>query len=117
MGRGYSSALYILPTHPDLFTAAAHAHSLYLEQLFSGGIVGLGLFVSCIVITLALAWRAKAAQECSILIFFLVYGITEPEISGPVSFPILIVFFAIASILVESRSPTRLRQAYEVRDG
>ena len=50
------SALYILPVHPDLFQAAAHAHSLYLEQLFSGGIIGLGLFVSSILLTMVLAF-------------------------------------------------------------
>jgi O-antigen ligase len=104
MGRGFGSALYILPVHPDLFLAAAHAHSLYLEELFSGGLIGLGSLVGSIIVTLALAWKTKAARECSLLLFFLVYGITEPVISGVVSFPLLIMFFAIASVLVASRA-------------
>jgi O-antigen ligase len=99
MGRGFGAALYILPTHPDLFRAAAHAHNLYLEQLFSGGIIGLGLFACSIVITIAMAWRAKATREFSLLVFFLIYGLTEPVISGPVSFPLIMMFLAVVLIL------------------
>jgi exopolysaccharide production protein ExoQ len=107
MGRGFGAALYILPTHPDLFRAAAHAHNLYLEQLFSGGLIGLGLFACSIVITIAVAWRAKATREFSFLVFFLVYGLTEPVISGPVSFPLIMMFLAVVLILrnAHQRSP------------
>lgn len=107
MGRGFGSALYILPVHPDLFQAAAHAHSLYLEQLFSGGIIGLGLFVSSILLTMVLAWSTKAARECALLIFFLIYGLTEPVISGPVSFPLFIMFLAAVLILQSARLRSR----------
>ena len=103
MGRGFGAALYILPTHPDLFRAAAHAHNLYLEQLFSGGIIGLGLFTCGIVMTIAVAWRTKAAREFSFLVFFLVYGLTEPVISGPVSFPLIMMFQAVVLILRNAR--------------
>jgi exopolysaccharide production protein ExoQ len=99
LGRGFGAALYILPTHPDLFRAAAHAHNLYLEQLFSGGIIGLGLFACGIVMTIAVAWRTKAAHEFSFMVFFLVYGLTEPVISGPVSFPLIMLFLVIVLIL------------------
>jgi hypothetical protein len=80
---------------------------MYFETLFSGGVIGFGLLVSGIIITLALGWVTRAAQECSVLIFFLVYGITEPVISGPGSFPHLIMLLAIASILVDARSGPR----------
>jgi O-antigen ligase len=103
MGRGFGSALYILPIHPDLFRAAAHAHSLYLEQLFSGGLIGLGLFLCSIVITFVVAWRTRAARECSLMVFFLIYGLTEPVISGPVSFPLIIMFLAAVLILQNAR--------------
>jgi exopolysaccharide production protein ExoQ len=103
LGRGYGSALYILPTHPDLFTAAAHAHSLYLEQLFSGGIIGLGLFVCSILVTTAVAWRRSAAREWSLLLFFLVYGLTEPVVSGPISFALIVMFMTIVLILLDAR--------------
>ncbi|MEZ5788164.1 MAG: O-antigen ligase family protein [Xanthobacteraceae bacterium] len=105
-GYGFGSALYILPTHPDLFLAAAHAHSLYLELLFSGGIVGLGLFVSSIAITVVAGYRAKASRELALLMFFLVYGLTEPVIFGPVSFPLMIMFLSIGLILTRFSAPS-----------
>jgi O-antigen ligase len=107
MGRGFGSALYILPLHPDLFRAAAHAHNLYLEQLFSGGLIGLGLFLCSIVITFAVAWRTRAARESSLLVFFLIYGLTEPVISGPISFPLIIMFLTVALILQNGRPRSR----------
>jgi exopolysaccharide production protein ExoQ len=108
LGRGFGAALYILPMHPDLFRAAAHAHNLYLEQLFSGGLIGLGLFTCSIIMTIAVAWRTKAAREFSFLAFFLVYGLTEPVISGPVSFPLILMFLAVVLILRNAR-PRSLR--------
>ena len=101
-GYGFGSALYILPVHPDLFHAAAHSHNLYLEQLFSGGIIGIGLFACSMAITIVVAWRTRAARELSLVIFFLVYGMTEPVIYGPVSFPLIIMILAIARILAGS---------------
>jgi O-antigen ligase len=103
MGRGFGSALYILPNHPDLFRAAAHAHNLYLEQLFSGGLIGLGLFASSILMTIAMAWKIKASREFSLLVFFLIYGMTEPVISGPISFPLIVMLLAVALILLNAR--------------
>ncbi len=107
-GYGYGSALYILPVHPDLFRAAAHSHNLYLEQLFSGGVIGLGLFVCSVIVTIVVAWRTGAARELSLLMFFLIYGLTEPVIYGPVSFPLIILFLAVAMTI--SRSPATMAQ-------
>ena len=98
-GYGFGSALYILPVHPDLFRAAAHSHNLYLEQLFSGGLIGFGLLVCSMVATIMVAWRRGAAGELSLLMFFLIYGMTEPVIFGPVSFPLIIMMLTIARIL------------------
>jgi O-antigen ligase len=99
LGYGFGSALYILPVHPDLFPAAAHSHNLYLEQLFSGGLIGFGLFACSTVITIMVAWRMRAVRELSLIIFFLIYGVTEPVIYGPVSFPLVIMILAIARVL------------------
>lgn len=101
-GYGFGSALYILPVHPDLFSAAAHSHNLYLEQLFSGGLVGLCLFVCSLAITCVVAWRRANARELALLLFFLIYGLTEPVIYGPVSFPLIIMFLPIARVLTGS---------------
>jgi O-antigen ligase len=82
LGRGYASAQHILPLHPDLFLAAAHAHNLYLEMLFSGGLVGLALLIWCILTTVILAIRVGGARELALFSFILPYGLTEPIIGG-----------------------------------
>ncbi len=81
-GYGYASAQHILPIHPDLFQAAAHAHNLYLEMLFGSGVVGLLILVWCILTTLVLAVRVGGAREMALFFFFLPYGLTEPVIGG-----------------------------------
>lgn len=82
IGRGYASAQHILPIHPDLFEAAAHCHNLYLELLFSSGIIGLILFVWCILTSIVLTIRVGGARELALFFFFLPYGLTEPIIGG-----------------------------------
>jgi O-antigen ligase len=98
-GRGFGSSLYILPTHPDLFLAAASAHSLYLEQLFSGGLVALALLLLSFFVTFRLGWKNGASRELGLLIFFIIYGATEPIINGPVSFPVFVMYLAVARII------------------
>jgi hypothetical protein len=70
--------------------------------LFSGGLIGIALFGTSMVITITAAWRSGAAREVSLMIFFLIYGMTEPVIYGPVSFPVIIMTLAIARILSQS---------------
>jgi hypothetical protein len=53
-------------------------------------------------ITMTVAWRMGAARELSLMMFFLIYGMTEPVIYGPVSFPVIIMILAIARILSQS---------------
>jgi O-antigen ligase len=81
-GHGYASGQHILPMRPDLFQAAAHAHNLYLEVLFCGGVIGLALLLWCILTSLVLAVRVGGARELALFSFFLTYGITEPIIGG-----------------------------------
>jgi len=100
-GLGYASAQQILPIHPKLFLAAAHTHNLYLEVLFSGGILGIALFGSALITTIQFSISHKAYRELSLLSFFLVYGFTEPVIGGFISFPTLCLLLAIT--LVASR--------------
>ncbi len=103
LGYGSGAAKYILPKNPLLFTAAAHAHNLFLNILFSGGIIGLCLFVSGLGVA---GWRAvKRAdrQALALFIFFMAYGITEPTIGGLVSF-VPMAFYA-AVVLAINPSP------------
>jgi O-antigen ligase len=107
LGRGFRSALHILPIHPALFLAAAHAHNVYLDILFSGGIIGLGLFIMGLIIVIGLAWNREAKREIAIIVFFMVYGMTEPLVGGPLSAPLIVLFVAIVRVLHQSPSRTR----------
>ncbi|WP_089177418.1 O-antigen ligase family protein [Bosea sp. AS-1] len=105
-GYGAGAAKYILPKNPLLFAAAAHAHNLFLNILFSGGVVGLLLFVYGVG---AVAWRAASGKDhrtIALLIFFMVYGITEPTIGGLVSF--VPMAFCAAVILGIAPPPGRV---------
>jgi exopolysaccharide production protein ExoQ len=117
LGYGDGSAKFILPVHPLLFTAAAHAHSLYLNTLFSGGLIGLSLLLAGIFTSLSHALRTGAHGLISILIFQLVYGLTEPTIGGLLSFPglafftVFVLIAAPRSALIRRHSPSMMPQA------
>jgi O-antigen ligase len=86
-GYGYASALAILPNDPRLFHAAAHAHNMYLELLFAGGVILLGLFLYAVWQTFRQALRLGAVNEAALLVFFLLRGLTEATpFSGMASF-------------------------------
>ncbi len=93
-GYGAGSAKFILPVHPLLFEAAAHAHNLYLNILFAGGLVGLGLFLTAVVTATRAAWRQHLHSVIALIVFLLVYGITEPTIGGIASF-LAMTFYAM----------------------
>lgn len=116
LGHGYASAQHILPMHPDLFQAAAHAHNLYLEILFAGGLIGLFLLLWCILTTLVLAVRLGAARELALFCFFLPFGLTEPVISGPTYLALMIWQGAVVLLFYRARQ-TRLDRARGMRLG
>ena len=95
LGYGLGSAKFILPHHPLLFGAAAHAHNLYLNVLFASGIVGLGLLLTSIFLALNRAWSARLYRLLTLICFFLLYGITEPIIGGLASFVSMAFFSAL----------------------
>jgi O-antigen ligase len=97
-GYGEGSAKFILPVHPLLFKAAAHAHNLYLSVLFAGGAVGLVLFVAAVLVTVRRALHQKAQHLVAVLMFPLIYGITESTINGFVSF-VPICFFGVVVLI------------------
>ena len=103
-GYGEGSAKFILPKHPLLFAAAAHAHNLYLNILFSGGIVGLGLFVTGLIMALRTAIARRDHALIALFVFECVYGLTEPSIGGLVSFlPISIYALAVLTYDPQTR--------------
>ncbi len=102
-GYGAGSAKFILPFHPMLFKAAAHAHNMYLNILFSGGLVGLTIFLTSLVLTLRRAWAKRAHKTIGIAIFYLLYGMTEPTVGGLVSF-LSLCFYALPCLVLATRA-------------
>jgi O-antigen ligase len=103
-GYGGGSAKFILPVHPLLFKAAAHAHDLYLNVLFEGGAVGLLIFLWGLVSALWRVWSRRVHSLMGVLVFFLLYGITEPMIEGVASF-VPLGFYAVLVLSVCPREP------------
>ncbi|WP_375461963.1 O-antigen ligase family protein [uncultured Enterovirga sp.] len=101
VGYGEGSAKFILPVHPLLFKAAAHAHNLYLNVLFAGGIVGLTLFAVALARTLRRGVSQGNHRPIALLLFPLIYGLTEPAIGGFVSF-VGLCFYGAAILIAAS---------------
>ncbi len=108
-GYGAGSAKYILPNQPTLFAAAAHAHDLYLNILFSGGVIGLALLLAGLWLALRRTIRRQDDGVVALLLFFMVYGITEPTIGSLASF-VPMGFYA-AAILALPREGSALAGA------
>lgn len=103
-GHGYASSTFILPTDPRLFSVAAHAHNMYLEILFSGGIISFVLFLTALVITLYQGIRFRCFEPLVILFFFLLRGMTEPTpFSGLPSIGGYVFFISVAFVALRSR--------------
>lgn len=99
-GYGYASALAILPNDPRLFHAAAHAHNMYLELLFAGGVILLGLFLYAVWQTFRQALRSGEINEAALLVFFLLRGLTEATpFSGMASFSSFAFSLTIALVI------------------
>jgi O-antigen ligase len=79
-GHGYTSGLWILPLDPRLFHVAAHTHNLFLELLFAGGIILVGIFLYAVCRTFLEIYRLRAVNEGALLFFILIRGLTE---AGP----------------------------------
>jgi O-antigen ligase len=105
-GYGYASALAILPNDPRLFHAAAHAHNMYLELLFAGGVILLALFLYALWQTLLQALRLREINEAALLIFFLLRGLTEATpFSGMASFSSFAFSLTLALIFAPLARP------------
>ena len=94
LGYGYGSAVEILPYDPRLFSAAAHTHSMYLDPLFWGGIVGVSLFFVSFIFTGKECIMAGSG-ETAIFVFFAFLGLTEPPITGLVNYLVLAFYFVV----------------------
>jgi O-antigen ligase len=113
-GYGLTSALSILPSDPRLFGAAAHTHNMFLELLFAGGIVLLGIFIYALCQTLLEMYRLGAISEAALLMYFFVRGLTEAgPFGGMAAFTSLV--FAVTIALVISKAIEAREQMAAVR--
>jgi len=113
-GYGYGSATFILPQDPRLFSVAAHTHNLYLEVLFSGGVIALSLFIAALAVTFYDGLRNHCFGPLLIISFFLLRGIFEPAPFGGAPtyagyvFFIMVAFVAARSARGRERGHARL---------
>lgn len=99
-GYGYTSALAILPLDPRLFHVAAHAHNMYLELLFGGGLFLLALFLFALWQTLRQAIRSGAVNEAALLVVFILRGLTEATpFSGMVGYASIAFALTLALVI------------------
>lgn len=105
-GYGYTSALAILPLDPRLFHVAAHAHNMYLELLFAGGIFLLALFLYALWQTFRQAHRLGAVNEAALLVFFMLRGMTEATpFSGMVGYSSIAFSITLALVIAPLVKP------------
>jgi O-antigen ligase len=105
-GYGYTSALSILPLDPRLFHVAAHAHNMYLELLFAGGVILLGLFLYALWQTVRQAIRLRAVNELALLVFFMLRGLTEATpFSGMVGYSSLAFAMTLGLVIAPLAKP------------
>jgi exopolysaccharide production protein ExoQ len=102
-GYGYTSALQILPLDPRLFLVAAHAHNMFLEMLFAGGVVLLMLFAYATYQMFLHVYRLRAINEGALFVFFLIRGLTEAGPFGGMT-GYTSIAFAVTIALVISKS-------------
>jgi O-antigen ligase len=104
LGYGYASATFILPLDPRLFAVAAHCHNLYLEVMFSGGLMSFLPFVMAVFTTLYDGIRTRRFEPLLILVFFLLRGVTEPSpFGGMPSFSAFAFFLSVSFIIAGAR--------------
>jgi O-antigen ligase len=100
------SAVTILSQDPRLFSAAAHTHNLFLEILFSSGLLGLIAFFIALASTIRSFLITSNMAVLAILLFVLIRGITEASpLNGAPNFVIysLLMMIAIAAARIKRR--------------
>jgi O-antigen ligase len=99
IGYGFSSARSILPLDPRLFSVAAHAHNMYIEMLFAGGVIGYSIFMVAVMAPLIAMFKTRQWQFVAIYLFFLLRGVTEAApFSGVAAFSTFVFFLCANGI-------------------
>lgn len=106
LGQGYGASQLILQSdaRDRLFAAAVNVHNVYLELLFSGGVVLFMLYAIVILMSLVRAVRDDRAEALVAVIFFMIVGSTDSTpFSGLPLFPAAAFYIAISLCLAPSR--------------
>lgn len=111
IGQGYGASRLILPNDDRLFSAALNSHNLYLELLFSGGLIMLALYTVGVVICVFQSVTRKRAEALILLLFFLIVGATEASPYGGLPLFGAFGFYTAVSLCLARTNPARrLRQ-------
>lgn len=118
IGQGYGSSRWILPKDDRLFSAAVHAHNVYLELLFSGGAVALAMFAGAVVIAIIRSATKRRVEALILLLFFLVVGVTEATpYAGLPLFQAFVFYIALSLCLAPSPQRPRAQRSRSLRNG
>jgi O-antigen ligase len=120
LGQGYGASRLILPMDERLFGAAVNTHNVYIELLFSGGVVLFGLFVLVVAASVFRSAIQGRTEALIMLLFFLIRGAAEATPYGGLPlFPAFVFYIAVSLCLARSpagfqTSPARagLRPAF-----
>ena len=100
LGQGYGASRSFLPTDDRLFAAAVNSHNVYLEMLFSGGAVLLGLYLLGISISVIRSAMQRRTEALVALVFFLIVGAGEATpYAGLPLFPAVVFYIVVALCL------------------
>lgn len=108
LGQGYGASRLILPNDERLFSSALNAHNVYLELLFSGGVVLFALYLFAVSISIVRSVTRRRIEALIALLFFLIVGAAEATPYGGLPlFPAFVFYIAVSLCL--SRSPGELQ--------
>ena len=110
LGQGYGASRLILPMDDRLFGAAVNTHNLYLELLFSGGVVLFALFLIAVAAAIFRSAMRGRTEALIALLFFLVRGAAEAApFAGLPLFPTFVFYAAVCLCLFQGSAYARPR--------
>lgn len=115
-GQGFGSSRVVLQNDDRLYSAAVHTHNLYLELLFSGGLIAFGLFVLAFGMTVLGTVRQPRPAPLVALMFFVLVGATEATpFAGFPQYESFAFFTAVALCLAGSKRRRKVRTGWAAR--
>jgi O-antigen ligase len=113
IGHGYGASRLLLPIDDRLFGAAVNSHNVYMEVLFSGGVILLGLFILATGMSIIRCITRRRIEALIILLFFLIRGVAEAAPFGGLPLFATLVFYIAVAMSLASQ-PAQQRAARRV---